>query len=167
MLCINIHAQSLKELLNAKKQEAKDKAMAKADQKSSQAIDKAVESPETAIKKKKEKKDKKKAEEEATKQQKREADSLQRIANAADAITPQKVLQTNITCEVGKQKVEALLKKQKGVLEVSIDTSNGLLTIKYSTKSTTYIMLVQKINELGFEADGNKPLPDLPSNPCN
>jgi len=55
LLSADADAQTLKDLINKKKQEAVDKANAKLDQKTSEGIDEAVNSPEKMGKKKKEK----------------------------------------------------------------------------------------------------------------
>ncbi len=57
LLSADTNAQTFKDLINKKKQEAIDKANAKIDQKASQGIDEALNKPEESIKNKKEKKE--------------------------------------------------------------------------------------------------------------
>ena len=66
------------------------------------------------------------------------------------------VLKTNITCAVGKAKVEKVLRQQDGVFQVNTDTRTGKLTLYYSSDGTSKSSLVELITSMGFEADGSK-----------
>ena len=157
----------VKDWLNKKKAEAKEKAAAKIEQKSSEGIDKAVNAPETAIKKKKEKKGKKeeavaanadvesKAETAAgTKTKKEKSDPIE-VVNEAPNENGATVILTSIKCEEGKKAIIKLLKKQDGVMKVDVNIKNGELSIEYSSDGTSYMDIIKLINETGFDADGN------------
>jgi copper chaperone CopZ len=168
LTCFATQAQFGKNVLERAKQSAKQKVNNKIDQKTNEGIDKALDAPEKAVKKNK-------------KGQAATIDETDVTTTSSENNTPtpvaandntmsgegaQTVIQTNILCESGKKKVEALLKKQDGVFEVKTNISNGELAIRYSSDGTSYTTLLQLINEQGFEADGNKPAASAPSNPC-
>jgi len=161
----------LKDWLNTKKQEAKTKAQNKLDQKSSAGIDKAVDAPETAIKKKKDKKEQKKAGANTVDGNNNTTTTTgssepSTESTALEGEGAQTVIQTNILCDKGKKKVESALKKHTGVLEVKTNTKNGELSIRYTSGTASYSSILQIINAQGFEADGNEPTSDAPKNPC-
>ncbi|MEJ7827876.1 MAG: hypothetical protein WKF91_06770 [Segetibacter sp.] len=181
LLSADANAQTIKEIIERKKQEAKDKANAKIDEKTSQGIDEAVNSPENIIKKKKEKKKDKKTKsnekvttETAPEEKPNEKPNEQQNENKEAATNDnsmtgegvQTVIQTNIRCEEGKKKVEAMLKKQDGVFEAKTNIQNGELAIRYSSDGINYTTLLKLINEQGFDADGDKPKTGAPANPC-
>ena len=159
----NANAQ-VKDWLKKKKTEAKQKVNAKIDQKSSEGIDKAVNSPEKVVKKKQEKKTSTKAgnvEEpsqngnEATATNKKQKAEAIEVVNEAPSENGATVILTNIKCEEGKKAIVKLLKKQDGVSKVEVNTKNGELSIEYSSDGTSYNDIIKLINETGFDADGN------------
>jgi len=180
LLSPDTNAQTLKEIINKKKQEAKDRANAKIDQKTSQGIDEAMNTPENAIKKEKEKKkgnkEKKKIKIEKDKDVvPTETAPDEKPTENKEEETPegsmagegaQTVIQTNIYCQEGKTKIESMLKKQDGIFEVKANIKNGEVAIRYSSDGTSYTELLKLINEQGFEAEGNKPTAGAPKNPC-
>jgi hypothetical protein len=180
LLSADTNAQTLKEIINKKKQEAKDRANAKIDQKTSQGIDEAVNSPENIIKKEKEKKKDKKEKKKVKIEKGKDvvptetAPNEKQNENKEAVITDdsmngegaQTVIQTNIFCQEGKTKIENMLKKQDGIFEVKANIKNGELAIRYSSDGTSYSELLKLINQQGFEADGNKPAASAPGNPC-
>lgn len=176
LLSADSNAQTFKELIEKKRQEMKDKANAKLDQKTSQGIDDAVNSPERIIKKKKEKnKDNKTKIKEVVTTETPATGKTKEIKETTTEVTSdnsmngegaQTVIQTNINCEVGKKKIEVAMKKIEGILEVKTNIKNGELSIRYNNNSAGYTKLLQLINEQGFEADGNKPTTGAPNNPC-
>ncbi|MCP9752773.1 heavy-metal-associated domain-containing protein [Ferruginibacter sp. HRS2-29] len=168
LTCFTTQAQFGKNVLERAKQSAKQKVNNKIDQKTNEGIDKVLDAPEKAAKKNK-------------KGQATTIDETDVSGTSTDNGTPtpapandntmsgegaQTVIQTNILCESGKKKIEALLKKQDGVFEVKTNIANGELAIRYSSDGTSYTTLLQLINEQGFEADGNKPSASAPANPC-
>ncbi|MBA3674723.1 MAG: heavy-metal-associated domain-containing protein [Chitinophagaceae bacterium] len=177
LLSADTNAQSVMERIRLKKQEAIDKLNAKIDQKTSQGIDSAMNTPEKVIKKKKEKKTDKKekkkekyenvvptetAPSEKPNDNKEEETSEGSMAGEG----AQTVIQTNIYCEAGKTKIEKMLKKQDGVFDVKANIKNGEVAIRYDSDGTSYTRLLALINEQGFVADGGKPATGAPANPC-
>ncbi|RYY56832.1 MAG: hypothetical protein EOO09_04990 [Chitinophagaceae bacterium] len=159
-------AQTVKELLERKKQEARMKLDQKADQKGSEAIDSAIAAPGTVIRKTKEKKARKKLE--------KENDITAAGNNEATEVAPlpvepegtQLVIETNILCEQGQEKMEARLRKQPAVYDVSVDISSGDLSIRFRSALLNYATIVEMINNAGFTADDKKPAAGAPANPC-
>ena len=74
-------------------------------------------------------------------------------------------IQTNINCTIGKNKVEALLKKQIGVINVTIDIKTGELTLEYDKNKINLSKLLFYIDDAGFNAD-NKKSTRPQENPC-
>lgn len=161
--CTNADAQKIKDWLNTKKQEAKEKANNKINQKTSEGIDKAIDAPETAIKKKKEKKGKKNESADDPAVQATEEESAANteqntavvVPNEAPSETGKLTIQTNIKCDLGKKKIVALLKKQDGVSSVELNTKTGEIVMAYNSDATSYSQFIKLINDNGFEADGN------------
>ena len=158
-LCCNANAQKIKDFINQKKQEAKEKVNARLDQKGTEAIDSAMVAPEKIIKKKKDKKAAKKAAKEAEV-------SAETVAAPALPEGAQNVIETNILCEAGKVKIEGKLKKQPGVYEINVNTTNGDVTIRYNSGSISYNTILLMITNSGFIADDNKPAATAITNPC-
>ncbi len=134
--------------IKQKKEEAKQKASTKIDQKTSEGIDKAVNAPETAIKKKQEKKKNKKDAAAAN------ADTEK---NEIQVNTDEFVIATNITCANGKSAMENLLRDTDGVNSASIDISNGKVYLSAGGNKEVYEAVVGIIRKNGFTADGKKP----------
>ena len=145
----NAEAQ-VKEWLKAKKEETKQKANAKIDQKASEGIDKAVNAPETAVKKKAEKKKNKKTA--AVEQQ-----NTEQVQSETPVNTDEFIITTNITCPVGKSQMEALLRDTDGVNSASIDSGSGKLYLSAGGNKEVYEAVVELIRKNGFTADGKKP----------
>jgi hypothetical protein len=144
----NTEAQ-VKDWLKQKKEEAKQKANAKIDQKASEGIDKAVNAPETAVKKKAEKKKNKKT---AAEQQ-----NTEQVQSETPVNTDEFIITTNITCPVGKSQMEALLRETDGVNSASIDSGSGKLYLSAGGNKEVYEAVVELIRKNGFTADGKKP----------
>ena len=174
LFSFNANAQSLKEMWAAKKAELKEKAKKKLEDKTSQGIDSAVNKPERVIDKKIKKKGNKKKTKTEGGDENAENSGSEKVSgnNNADAGNSmsgegvQTVIQTNILCDAGKNKVEKALKKQDGVFEVKVNIKNGELAIRYSSDGTSYSKLLKLINQQGFEADGGKPAAGASANPC-
>lgn len=171
MSATTIRAQSLREILAAKKAEAKAKIQAKLDQKTSNAMDSVIGKPEKIIKNKKNKKAKTNTSNSEVKTVTTGGKNATETIADAENVTMngdglQTVIQTNILCDAGKKKVETILKKQDGIKEVKTNIKNGEIAIRYSSDGTSYTTLLQLINEQGFIADGNKPLAGAQANPC-
>ncbi len=112
-------AQSLKEIMRQKKEEMAAKAKWKADQKVSEGMDKAIDAPGEAIKKSKEKKKNGKTKTKVVTEDGTVTETMEPPAAAGSNISSkgtQTVIQTNITCESGRKKMEALLKKKTAFL---------------------------------------------------
>ncbi len=159
LLSVDTNAQTLKELIEKKKQEAKDKANAKIDQKTSQGIDEAVNSPENMIKKKKEKNKAKKA----AAQTIPDMDGNTASTSSSNEVTNGKpndngefIIKTNIKCAAGKTQLENLLRETDGVNSATIDAATGKLYLSASGNTTVYNTTVETIRANGFEADGKK-----------
>jgi len=170
LMCFTAHAQFGKDLLNKVKETTKRKVDSKIDQKTNEGVDKVVNAPEDAVKNKKNKKNGKSIDdaivETGTPNATPVPSSDATTNNSMNGEGAQAVIQTNILCEAGKKKVEAILKKQDGVFEVKMNIKNGELAIRYSSDGTSYTTLLQLINEQGFEADGSKPAAGAGSDPC-
>lgn len=154
----------VKDWLNKKKAEAKQKVENKIDQKSSEGIDKAVNSPEKVVKKKQDKKAAKKAantedpsqnENDGSAANKKQKGESIEVVNEAPSENGSTVILTSIRCEEGKKAIVKILKKQDGVSKVDVNTKNGELSIEYSSDGTSYTDIIKLINESGFDADGN------------
>ncbi len=166
----------IKDWLKQKKEEAKQKASAKIDQKASEGIDKTVNTPETVIKKKAEKKKNKKAAAEGHQDAATTGGTINEtdagagtkpviVKNEIPDENNQTVIQTNIRCKEGKAKLASALKKLKAITAADINTINGEVTVQYNTDALSYTQIISAINGLGFEADGNAPT-NTKSNPC-
>ncbi|MGF2413290.1 hypothetical protein [Ferruginibacter sp.] len=140
----------VKDWLKQKKEEAKQKANAKIDQKASEGIDKAVNAPETAVKKKAKKKKNKKAT--ATEQENTEQAQSETPPNTGEFI-----IATNIVCAAGKSQMEALLRDTDGVNSASIDSGSGKIYLSAGGNKEVYEAVIEIIRKNGFTADGKKP----------
>ncbi len=142
----------IKDWLNKKKQEAKEKVNNKIDQKSSQGIDKAIDAPETAVKKQKEKKKNK------SDQTREQADgtNIENTPTETTVPTDEGVITTNINCKEGKLKVEELLRDMDGVNGATIDTDTGKVYLSARGDKEIYNAAVELICKNGFKANGKK-----------
>lgn len=163
-------AQLLKDMLNKKKQEAKEKAANKIDQKTSEGIDAAVNAPEKIIKKKIEAKKNKK--EQSASQAGQNMDDNSGSPASSNEFTNGKpndkgefIIKTNIKCSAGKKSIENLLRDTEGVNSVSIDVGTGKLYLSAGGDNTIYNSVIDTIRANGFEADGQKPK-NAKTNPC-
>jgi copper chaperone CopZ len=161
------HAQWGKDLLNR----TADKVNQKIDDKMGQGIDKVLSAPEKAAEKKREEKSGKREtsgrNEESTASSRSGGDVPSGGGSASlEGEGSQTVIQTNITCDAGRKKAEAALKKEEGVFDVKVNTKNGEMAVRYSSDGTSYSGLLDAITALGFDADGNKPKSGAPANPC-
>ena len=154
-------AQLLKDMLNKKKQEAKEKAANKIDQKTSEGIDAAVNAPEKIIKKKIEAKKNKK--EQSASQAGQNMDdnsgspaSLNEFTNGKPNDKGEFIIKTNIKCSAGKKSIENLLRDTEGVNSVSIDAGTGKLFLSAGGNNTIYNSVIETIRANGFAAGGQK-----------
>ena len=151
----------LKDWFNKKKLEAKEKVNSKLDQKSSEGIDKVIDAPETAIKKKKSKKGATTVEENS------QATTTDNVTESNENLPLPKetIITTNILCDKGKKNIEALLRDTDGINSVSIDASNGKVYLSVS-KPELASAVEDIIRQNGFEANGKKPTQKV-TKPCS
>ena len=165
----NTSNAQLRDWLNKKKDDAKQKVNNKIEQKTSSALDKVIDAPEKAVTKKIEKKKVKNenANESNNSNEKTEVTAKTEVEENTTEKKPVVTIEapndngkttiiTNIKCDNGKKKVIALLKKQDGVKAVDVNIKNGDLSIEYSSDGTSYSTLIELINSCGFDADGEK-----------
>ena len=74
-------------------------------------------------------------------------------------------IQTNINCEIGKRKVESLIKELSGVTNATADIRSGKLVIEYSKRSVESSQIIRLINQAGFDAENAKSK-NPENNPC-
>ena len=65
-------------------------------------------------------------------------------------------IRTNATCKAGQDRITNELKKLDGVFKVKFST-DGTITLDYSSDGTPYNDIVEKITECGFTANGIAP----------
>lgn len=65
-------------------------------------------------------------------------------------------IKTNATCKTGQEKIKEELSKLEGVFDVQFST-DGTITINYSSDGTPYNEIVKKITECGFKANNIEP----------
>ena len=65
-------------------------------------------------------------------------------------------IRTNATCKAGQDRITNELKKLDGVFEVKFST-DGTITLDYSSDGTPYNDIVEIITECGFTANGIAP----------
>ena len=80
------------------------------------------------------------------------------LLSASFAIKAQdnNIIKTNATCKAGQDRITTELKKLDGVFEVKFST-DGTITLDYSSDGTPYNDIVEKITECGFTANGIAP----------
>jgi len=61
-------------------------------------------------------------------------------------------IQTNMTCETCKGKIESGLKNTAGVTSSNADVSSKVVTVKYDDSKTTSDKITKKIKDLGYSA---------------
>ena len=154
-------AQLFKDMLNKKKQEAKEKAANMIDQKTSEGIDAAINAPEKIIKKKIEAK-KNKKEQSASQAGQNMDDNLSSPASSNEFTKGKPndkgefIIKTNIKCSAGKKSIENLLRDTEGVNSVSIDAGTGKLFLSAGGNNTIYNSIIETIRANGFAAGGQK-----------
>lgn len=61
-------------------------------------------------------------------------------------------IQTNLHCASCKEKIEAELATVKGVKEAVADVNTKVVTVKFSPKKTSSVVIVERIQKLGYQA---------------
>ena len=154
----NSHAQLGKRL----KEKAKEAAERKANQKADEAINKGVEKIDSVITGKK--RDPKSGKQKAETEQSGTENSNGSPDPSAISVYKEVIIKTNIRCETGKNKIEALLRNTDGVSSAMIDYDTGKLYLSSETPDVPN-KVIELIRQNGFEADGKKPTKSIP-NPC-
>ena len=145
----------IKDWLNRKKEEAKQKVNNKIDQKTNEGLDKVIDAPEKAAKKKK-----------GQKGVAQTTDKVTENSTVEDAKpVGEIIINTNIKCAVGKATIEDLIRDTPGVTNVSIDIKTGKLYIGINGDATNKEEIEAIIRKNGFEANGKKKLDGI--NSCN
>ncbi|MGE5479340.1 MAG: heavy-metal-associated domain-containing protein [Chloroflexota bacterium] len=73
---------------------------------------------------------------------------------AAEAKTIKETkVQTNMTCESCKTKIDGSLKKLNGVLETQSDLKSKVVLVKYDADLTNVKAITKNISDLGYQAD--------------
>lgn len=175
MAYTGLHAQIGKRILNRTKNNAEYKINKKIDEKVDKTVDKGVNELDTLLTGKKSK------EQEPAKPPVESQPSTPKTANTPSDVNPPAensvtqlptpnryaqqmntewvtdIIFTNIKCDKGKRAVEKKLTSIKGVKSVSINITNGELSISYFASEIAYHTIIHTINQLYFMADGKAP----------
>ncbi len=146
---------------------AKQAAERKANQKVDEAINKGADKIDSVVTgKKRDKTNKTSTEEESTESTSDNSPSDNNNEDGGTVETTYKevIIKTNIRCETGKKKLEAILRDTDGVSSVMIDSDNGNLYLSSENPDLSNTV-IELIRQNGFEADGKKPTKPIP-NPC-
>lgn len=177
-LSLGLHAQIGKRILNRAKNSAEHKVNSKIDEKVDKTVDKTINEIDTLLTGKKSNP----TDKETTRQPVEPQPPIKEKENTSVANpsttenttlsslpTPNlyaqqmntewvsDVIFTNIKCDKGKRSVEKKLSAMKGIKSVSINITNGELSISYFANEIAYNTIINTINQLYFIADGKAP----------
>lgn len=82
------------------------------------------------------------------------------VAKSGFADNPRKVkatIKTSAECKFCKENIETSLKKVKGIRRVSCDYVKHEVYVTYNSKKITIEQIRKELNDMGYDADGQKP----------